>query len=121
MCYMYITPRAWWAHYAREYASLLDYHMSRFVDKNMRFFKLNDLYVEKRTTMHKDNGYMENILTGFLDNDRIHLNRLGYHLVTRLTLVTLSLSKYGKKRPASASKKPNSKKAEKQAGTQKRQ
>ena len=48
----------------------------------MKIFKLADLYVNKRSKMNKNNGYMNNIMNGFLNGDRIHLYHLGYQLLT---------------------------------------
>ena len=43
----------------------------------MKIFKLADLYMKKRVEMNRDNGYMDNVMNGFLDCDRIHLSHLG--------------------------------------------
>ena len=68
--------------------------MSKHVTTNMKTFRLANLYVRKRIGMKRSNGYMDHVMNGFLDSDRIHLNRLGYHLVTRQILVALSESLY---------------------------
>ena len=60
----------------------------------MKCFKVADLYVEKRKLMCKQHCFMDNITRGFLDTDRVHLSKLGYNVLTKKILVSLSESLY---------------------------
>ena len=94
ICYIYIFPRRCWTHYAREFASLLDFNFTRKVVPGMKCFKVPELYEEKRKLMSRKHGFMDNIMRGFLDTDRLHLSKMGYHVLTKKVLVPLSESLY---------------------------
>ncbi len=94
LCYMCITPHPWWGHYARELASTLDYYMTRFIERGVKVYPLKELYVQKCKTMTRKNGFVNNIIKGLTDTDHVHLNRLGYHIVTRKVMVSLTDTLY---------------------------
>ena len=94
ICYPYITPRPWWGMHARELASWLDFHMTRSIEAGMKVFKIPEMYIERRTTMSKLHGFKDDIVPGLLDSDDIHLNAMGYHVLTRSILVPLCLNLY---------------------------
>ncbi len=94
LCYLYITPRPWWSHYARELASTLDYYMTRFIERRVKVYTMKELYVNERKNMTRKAGFIDNIIKGLTDADHVHLNRLGYHIVTRKVMVSLTDTLY---------------------------
>ena len=90
-----ILPRRWWGQYARRMAVLLNRHMISM--ENTHVLNADDLFAAKESNINKNQSYMDNIINGLLDWDRTHLNPLGYHILTKKSVLSLSVHKYGKK------------------------
>ena len=94
ICYIPIKPRAWWSFNARCFASYLNHHFSRKAAPRCKIFHLKDLYINECKTLKYSTGYQDDVMSGFLDFDRVHFNNLGYSFITRRVMVPLAISLY---------------------------
>ena len=94
LAYLNITPRVWWGPHARHFASHLDYSFSRKIKPAMKNLRVPNLYINKHKNKGEQRGYMDHIMNGLLDFDKIHLNDWGYHILTHDIMSSLSISLY---------------------------
>ena len=79
---------------ARELASWLDFHFTRSIEAGMKVFKVPELYTDRTKSMCKQHSFKDGIVPGLLESDDVHLNAMGYHVLTRSVLVPLCLNLY---------------------------
>ena len=94
VCYIPIAPRRWWGYPARCLAGFLDYNFFKRVAKRSKVLEVRDLYEENKTTYQESCNFSDNILDGYLDYDKIHLNDLGFQLMMTKVTVPLSINHY---------------------------
>ena len=92
--YMPILPRRWWGHKARKMALLLNFSMITNEAGNIAPLNTRDLYENEEPCICYETGYKDEICPGLLDWDKIHLNYLGYRILTFKAMLGCSLNKY---------------------------
>ena len=73
-------------------AILLKRNLSRF--NNTTVLNVKDLYTNKKLNFSKCSSYNGEILNGLMDWDCTHLNELGYSIITRKSVLSLSMYHY---------------------------
>ena len=89
-----ILPRRWWGHHARKMALLLNHSLAKHPLGNIQPLNVRDLYEFKETVITYANGYKDNVCNGLMDWDKIHLNDMGYRVLTQKGMLTISLNRY---------------------------
>ena len=65
--------------------------------ENVHPLNVKDLFYQKKVNLTTDKPHVDEVIEGLLDWDKTHLNGVGYHILTKKSILSLSINLYEKR------------------------